>query len=182
MPLKSKEFYKILEEQMTFEFNGRINILTKHNAQLLGHMILKEGKLLRITYKNIQGIKACLVLAQDEASGIIRYVIEPEIIEDSSRNIFYSFNDLFNLLEEYLKRSAKSSLLRPSDELKLFIRPEFIIEGATITQNEFEVLHTLSDYQSVGEVYNRCKLLDFEITHALVSLRNKKALKVMKAI
>jgi hypothetical protein len=39
---------------------------------------------------------------------------------------------------------------------------------------------TISDYSDVSEIYKNSKLLDFEITNALVNLRKKDALKVVK--
>jgi hypothetical protein len=66
----------------------------------------------------------------------------------------------------------------PPKNILLEIVPDAIFQDVDITGEEFDLMLTLCHYKLVKDVYDHCPLLDFEITNALVSLRNKKALKV----
>jgi hypothetical protein len=50
-----------------------------------------------------------------------------------------------------------------------------------VSPEEFEVLVTLTEWNSPNDIYRHCQLLDHEITLALVSLRKKGALKIIAA-
>ncbi|MBT5096076.1 MAG: hypothetical protein HOM21_17615 [Halobacteriovoraceae bacterium] len=72
--------------------------------------------------------------------------------------------------------------LKPPDSVKLLIQESFIRQGSDITAKEFRILCTLTEFNRVGDVYQNSDLMSFEVTRALVSLRKKAALKVIKAI
>ena len=66
--------------------------------------------------------------------------------------------------------------------MKLLPRAEVIESNIEISPQEYSLLCTLSDYNMVDDVYNNNEMLDFEITQALVSLRKKEIIKVIKLI
>ncbi|MBY0414389.1 MAG: hypothetical protein K2Q18_09495, partial [Bdellovibrionales bacterium] len=78
--------------------------------------------------------------------------------------------------QEYL--TAKK--LRPQGHLKLVIDPEIILSKEELNPQEFDVLGVITEWCKVSDIYKYSKLMDFEITHALVSLRKKRAIKVFQ--
>ena len=74
--------------------------------------------------------------------------------------------------------SAKK--LKPAMNLRLVIDPEVIVSHDEITPEEFDILSVLSEWCVVSDVYKYSKLMEFEVTNALVSLRKKRAIKVFQ--
>ncbi len=169
----------ILEEQLAFEFNGKINILDANSKQFLGSVYLKDGAVWNVTYGNNEGQKALFRLYVDESSKKpISYIVEPELLDKINQNIHYPFSVLKKKLSEKYEEYKLSEKQRPPNSLKLLIKEGFIADGPSVTSEEFETLCVISDYNLVKDIYTHCPLLDHEITMALISLRKKGALKV----
>lgn len=69
---------------------------------------------------------------------------------------------------------------RPPMSLKLLVEPNFLVSGEELTEIEYNLLCTMSDYNLVEDLYKNSPMLEYEITMALVSLRKKNALRVIK--
>ena len=55
------DLIKILNENYSFLFSGRVNILSKVSKQYLGAIVQSEGKIVNAKYLNLSGKKAlCL--------------------------------------------------------------------------------------------------------------------------
>lgn len=177
---------KILKEQETFGFTGRINILDKSSGQFLGVIMQEEGVIVNARYRDGKGKKALFRLTIDDlkddksAQAGLRFVVEPEVIEDADRSFELSVADYEVLARELYERSESSRKLRPSDDLRVALNSSFIVEGENVTWAEFDVMAVISDYPKIEDVYKHSQLYEFEVTSALVSLRKKGALKVLR--
>jgi len=177
------ELVELLEEHTQLSFTGRINILDSVSSQFLGAIFLKEGRIVNAEYSAKSGKKGLMAILYQyfNATKKLRHVPEPEIIEDESlafnlsidqfRKIMGAFFEDFKILKKY----------EPSKALKLDINPSFISSGQDLTPEELKILNLICGGIKTSEVYNQLDELDFAITQALVSLRKKGALKVVKS-
>ncbi len=176
-----EEIQEVIEEQIAVSFTGKIIVLNKKNKQQIGFMVIHEGDVVRVEYIKASGLKAFYSFFIDIFDKKpIDIIVEPEVIDNFQRNIHYPYSVLKAKVGSVLSRYSASVKTRPPENLKLLVRGDFITEGDEVTSNEYDVLLTLSDYNRVKDVYENCLLLDFEITDALVSLRKKNAIKVIK--
>lgn len=172
---------EVIEDQVTVKFTGKINVLNEETKQGLGFLVLHEGDIVSAQYLKSRGLKAYYSIFVDMAdSHPLEFIVEPEVIEDYERNIHYPFSVLTTRLHLILKKYESAKKNRPPGKVKLLINSDFLGEGDDVTSNEYDVLLTISDYNRVDDIYENCALLDFEITDALVSLRKKNAIKVVK--
>lgn len=181
--MKTDSLLKILEEQITVSFTGKVNVLQAENNQFLGAISLHEGELIFVSYKSVLGIKGFYNLVVEEFDGKdFSFIVEPELIDVTKKNIQYPYSVIKNKLNDIIKKYQDAKEQKPPENLKLIIEPSFIANSTNISSEEFSLLCTMSDYNRVYEIYNNCDLLDYEITNALVSLRKKHAIKVIKTI
>ncbi len=172
---------KIIDEQVSVGFTGKINVLEPLTNQVLGGISLFEGDVIHSTYRGVEGIKAFYNLCVDEFENVeLSYIVEPELINLRSKTIHFPYSVLKRKIAEVIEKFRDSKANRPPDDLKILIKTEFIDLGQEVSASEFELLRTISDYNRVSEIYKNCKLLDYEITNSLVSLRKKNALTVVK--
>lgn len=170
----------ILDEQHSVGFTGRVNVLDANTKQLLGDIIIHEGQIYLSRYKGSDGLKAFFNLCVDEFENFdLQYVVEPELVDIAKRQIHYPFGVLKRKIAEVVENYKTSKSSRPPENLKILIKSDFISDGEAITGEEFDLLCTLSDFNTVSDLYKHCKLLDYEITNSLVSLRKKNALTVV---
>lgn len=170
-----------LEEQAIFGFTGKVNLIKSDNRQFLGDVTQKDGLVVDAQYKGLGGKKALYTaLIDDVDAGGMSYIVEPELVEETQIIFEVSVDELKDQARAKFEHYQRSQKLRPPDEIRLLVDPDFIIEGVDVTSDEFEVLAGLSEYNKVGDIYKNVNLLEYEITNALVSLRMKKALKVFR--
>lgn len=171
----------LIEEQMAVHFDGKINALQAGNRQLLGSIYIREGNMIRVDYKNQGGLKALFNIYVDSLNDDeISLVVEPEIVDHIDKNIHHPFKVVTNKLSQFMTEYEAHRKLKPPANVKLMIQPGFVEKGERISENEFTVLTTISDYNKIEEIYKNCSLLEFEVTKALISLRQKGALKVIQ--
>ena len=170
----------ILDEQVAVSFTGKVNVLSNFNHQFLGHVLFKNGDVVAVRFNGQEGLKALSQFFMQEFSlQSFQYVIEPEVVEASVRQIHLSYQELKNKMAEVLKLYQLSAKNRPPDNVKIIVDAEFLEDSLPVTAQEFEVLATLSEWNNPYDIYQHCPLLDHEITAALVSLRKKSALKII---
>lgn len=171
-----------MKEQSIFGFTGRINVLLGDNKQLVGEVLQLNGNIVNSSFQGVKGKKALFNLLFEDIDGTLDliYVIEPEVINDEDVNFDYEFEDLYKKMRTRFESYKKFKDLKPPSHLKLYIRPDFIkdIHGYSVGPEEFDTLVTLIKYPKVSEIYQHSDLYEYQITRSLVSLRNKKALKV----
>jgi hypothetical protein len=176
------DFLVVLEEQCLIGFTGRINILKDSNKQFLGTVSLYDGYIVRSEYKKLTGKKTLFnVLIENlSQSEIQKFVVEPEIVEIESTDFKIDIHAFKHESRDRYERYLKSVKLTPPMSLRLLINSDFITEGRPLSDAEFDVLKVISDYNKVEDIYDMAPLYKYEVTEALVSLRQKKAIKVLE--
>lgn len=170
----------VIEEQISVEFTGKVNILASFNRQFLGHLLFKNGQIVQVIFQNFKGLKAFYqLLIQEYSLQSFDYVVEPELVDEKDRQIHYPYAVLKNKLADVLKLYRESLKLRPPENVKILVDAEFIEDSLPVTPQEYDVLEALTEWSSPFDIYQNCHLLDHEITLALVSLRKKGALKIV---
>lgn len=170
----------VIEEQVAVQFTGKVNVLATFNRQYLGHILFKNGEIIQVTFQSLKGLKAFYhLIIQELSNQHFDYVVEPEIVDEKERQIHYPYNVIKTKLADILKLYRDSLKLRPPEHVKMIIDVGFMASSLPVTQQEFEVLESLTEWNTPYDVYQHCALLDHEITLALVSLRKKGAIKIM---
>ncbi len=181
MKLRLDEALKILDEQAIVSFTGKICILNDLTKQQVGDILFDDGNIVSCSYLAHQGLKAfysLFIAIFDEKE--IQFIVEPEVIAGYERTLYYPYAVLKKKLKPLLERYKMAQKSKPAKHLKILLNASFLAEGEEVTANEYEAMLTISDYSKVEDIYKNSTLLDFEMTDALVSLRQKKALKVVK--
>lgn len=174
------EVFAALDEQASVSFTGRINVLHKTTKQHLGHLFMIEGHVVNCYYKGHQEMKAFHALVVDNfILAPLHFIVEPELIDLKEKRIHFPYSVLKRKSCEILAESVESQKHRPPSHLKLLPLGDFIESKTIITPEEYDVLSVMTEWSKVDEIYQNCPLLEHQITNALVSLRQKKAIKVM---
>ncbi|MBC7711996.1 MAG: hypothetical protein H7177_01560 [Rhizobacter sp.] len=173
---------EVLKEQASFGFTGKINILSQDNGQFLGVIYQQEGLIVGAQVKELKGKKAVLKMIFDdvESNQNFKFIVEPEVIAPEFMSVRITFEEIKVEAQTHFQQYLSAKKLRPANHLKLVIDPEIIVSKDDITSQEFDVLTVISEWCNVSDIYKYSKLMDFEVTHALVSLRKKRAIKVFQ--
>jgi hypothetical protein len=181
--MEKESLLKHIEEQSLISFTGKINVLKSDNNQHIGVVFLKEGEIIDCSYFGRTGKKGLYALVFEEIGSqeFHKFIIEPEIIKDSQVKFTYSFDDFYQKVQERYELYQKIKRLRPPSYLRLSIDPNFIKPKCQIKIDgfEFDVLSAMVNHKKVPDIYLNCPLYDYEITGALISLRKKKAIRVI---
>jgi hypothetical protein len=176
-----EELIETLREQSEVGFTGKVNLLRPSTKQYHGSCVFQDGELIHVNYRSLDGMKGFYKLFIDASEGVdIEGIVEPEIVDHFVQNIHYPLTKLVQNLKGVLIKYHETKDQKPPVGVKLMVKPEFFASEHEITSEEFDLMCTISDYSDVSEIYKKSKLLDFEITNALVNLRKKDALKVVK--
>jgi hypothetical protein len=172
---------KILKEQFTFGFTGRVNALLGKNDQYLGAVFQKEGQIIHSEYESLVGKKALYKMIFDDIDDErgLKFLIEPEIISTNLQTFEYTFDQLYERTQKRYLLYKRTKKYRPPDDLCLEVNAYFISHGEETLPEEFNILCKIIESPQAGAIYLKSKLYDYEITDYLVSLRKKKALKVI---
>lgn len=171
---------KVVEEQMSVLFTGKVNVLASFNRQFLGHILFKNGEVIQVIFNGLKGLKAFYqLIVQEYSLQSFDYIVEPELVDDKERQIHYPFAVIRNKLQDVINQYKSSLKFRPPENIKIMIDAEFLEDSLPVTPQEFDVLATLTEWSTPSDLYQNCQLLDHEITLALVSLRKKGALKIL---
>ena len=173
---------EVLKEQSSFGFTGKINVLSKETGQFLGVIYQQEGLIVGAHVKELKGKKALLKMIFDdvESNENFKFIVEPELIASELMSLKVTFEEIKTEAQTHFQQYLSAKKLRPAAHLKLVIDPEIIVSKDDITAQEFDVLAVISEWCNVSDIYKYSKLMDFEVTHALVSLRKKRAIKVFQ--
>jgi hypothetical protein len=173
---------EVLKEQASFGFTGKVNVLSKENGQFLGVIYQQEGMIVGAQLKELKGKKALLKMIFDdvELNEFFKFIVEPEVLSPENITMKVSFEEVRKEAQGHFQEYLSAKKLRPAPHLKLVIDPEIIVSVDEITPQEFDVLSIITEYCNVSDIYKYSKLMDFEVTHALVSLRKKRAIKVFQ--
>jgi hypothetical protein len=173
---------EVLTEQASFGFTGKINVLSRESGQFLGVIYQQEGLIVGAQLKELKGKKALLKMIFDdvESNENFKFIVEPEFLAPEFMTVKITVDEVKKEAQGHFQNYISAKKLRPAPHLKLVIDPEIIISKDDITPQEFDVLSVITEWCNVSDIYKYSKLMDFEITHALVSLRKKRAIKVFQ--
>lgn len=173
---------EVLKEQTSFGFTGKVNLLSFENGQFLGVVYQQEGIIVGASFNELKDYKALIKMIFDdlENNQSFKFVVEPEILSLDKCRISLALPVLIKDIQKKYQEFQHVKKLKPAPDLRLLIDPEIIVSNDDLTPQEFDLLATLTEYAKVSDIYKYSKLLDYEITSALVSLRKKKAIKVFK--
>ncbi len=173
---------EILKEQAAFGFTGKINLLLNTNGQFQGVIYQHEGFIVDASYMGFSGKNALfkMIFEDVETSDFFKFIVEPELIYEQHFSIKMNFDEVKREAQALYQKFIIAKKLKPSLDLRLVINPEIITNDEEITLSEFDVLSTLAEWCKVADIYRFSKLMEFEVTNALVSLRKKRAIKVFQ--
>ena len=173
---------EVLKEQSSFGFTGKVNVLSKENGQFLGVIYQQDGMIVGAQVMELKGKKALLKMIFDdvESNERFKFIVEPELLSPDNITFKISFEEIRKEAQGHFQDYLSAKKLRPAPHLKLVIDPIIIESVSDITPQEFDVLSVVTEYCNVNDIYKYCKLMEFEVTHALVSLRKKRAIKVFQ--
>lgn len=173
---------EILKDQAAFGFTGKINLLLSSNGQFQGVVYQHEGFIVGAQFGQVKGKKALynMIFEDVETSNHFKFIVEPELIAPEHFLIKMSFDEVREEIQAIYQKYVQSKKLKPAPDLRLVVDPEIILNSLEISPLEFDILAVLSEWCKVSDVYKYSKLMDFEVTNALVSLRKKRAIKVFQ--
>ena len=172
--------FSVIDDQVSVQFTGKVNVLSNFNRQFLGHILFLRGQIVDALFQAHKGEKALYHLFIQEFSlQSFEYIVEPEVVADSVAVLSYGHQEMKEKMADALKLYQQSLKLRPPENVKIIIDPDFIEDSLPVTAAEFEVLCALTEWHVPFDIYQHCPLLDHEITMALVGLRKKSALKIV---
>jgi hypothetical protein len=175
------DIFEVLDEQSIVCFTGKVNLLNSDDNKSLGSIIFIEGAIVNAQFNSFKPYKALMNLfIEARLNPKTKIIVEPELIQVAHKKLDYPISVIKRKAIEYIAMYEESIDLRPSDNIQLMVKPEFIVEGAEVSSQEYSLLCTMSDYNLVKDIYSSNDMLDYEITNALITLRKKDAIKVVE--
>lgn len=171
-----------LKDQAAFGFTGKINVLLASTGQFQGVIYQQEGFIVGAQFAQLKDKKALfkMIFEDVESSTHFKFIVEPEVLKPEVVSFNKSFDEIKLEAETIYQRYLSAKKLKPAPHLKLMIDPEVIVNQTEITPEEYDILSVLAEWCRVSDVYKYSKLMEFDVTNALVSLRRKKAIKVFQ--
>ena len=172
----------VLKEQAAFGFTGKVNLLLVSNGQFQGVVYQCEGVIVGAQHGQLKGKKALykMIFEDVDSTEYFKFIVEPEIVNPDLFAIHMSYDEVKNEAQTIYQQYVSAKKLKPMADLRLVIDPEIIVNLMEITSDEFDILSVLAECCTVEDVYKYSKLMEFEVTNALVSLRKKRAIKVFQ--
>jgi len=173
---------EVLKEQCAFGFTGKVNLLLSSNGQFYGVVYLQDGHIVGASCSQLNGRKALykMIFEDVESQSHFKFIVEPELVAATHVSMKLSYDEVKIEAQKIYQKYVSAKKLKPAMNLRLVIDPEVIVSHDEITPEEFDILSVLSEWCVVSDVYKYSKLMEFEVTNALVSLRKKRAIKVFQ--
>ena len=173
---------EVLKDQSAFGFTGKINLLLNSNGQFQGVVYQQEGFIVGASYGLLRGKKALykMIFEDVETDSHFKFIVEPELVANESISLKISFDEVKKEAQTIYQKYQQAKKLKPAANLRLVVDPEIIVNHEDITPDEFDILSVLAEWCTVADVYKYSKLMEFEVTNALVGLRKKRAIKVFQ--
>lgn len=173
---------QIIEEQSSFCFTGKINILLLDNGRFVGAIFQKDGFIVNASFYAASGKNALYnIIFSDIDSSIInhKYIVEPEVISDSDVSLKLKYSEMYKEAQELAAKFKASIEMRPPMNLTI----KCILSGFNLNKlnsKEKNVLRLIESQKIVSEIYRKSTILEFELTDILVSFRKKGIIKVYR--
>ena len=111
-----------IEEQTTFGFTGRINILNRNSGQYLGLVMISEGLIVDSSYNGLKGEKAIYIALFDDMEHTpLKFIVEPEVVTEEQKEFSLSFEDFKKTSQKNYRKHRESKDLKPPLHLKLIL-------------------------------------------------------------
>ena len=171
-----------LEKRAQSSFTGNIVLQDRKNGQFMGQVLLEKGLITDIQrQKGLRGYRALLAYAMEAQEKDCLIIAEPSL--PSGKNPLFKNNrkaiKKVEMAIKYYYKEIKD--LKPCRHLKLAVKKKILPDEKNLLPWENDLLSHLSQYERVGELYEKSNLLDFEITIGLVKLRKKGLIKVVSS-
>ena len=172
---------EIIEEQALFGFTGRINIAAKNNGQHIGQISQKDGVVVNANFESKSGQKALFqaLATVHQSPDQFNMIVEPEVVDDSVVQFNFPFEKIYVEFGKLRAKYTEALKYRPPQHVRLAVNADFIQNGEDVSAEEFELLKLMTIYSKVSEIYLKSSLSDWELTALLITLRKKKAIKVI---
>jgi hypothetical protein len=161
-------------ENMTISFSGRINVLSEQTKQFIGSIVLSDGILVDANFGQSDGKKALAnLLMESKSNSDISIISEPELLSENDFSFYMEEQAFFKFKNDYFEQHDLLRKLRPSKNLVLSLNCKKLDIYTPLSFAEFDAMKLILLNGSVGEVYNNSKMLEFDVTKSLISLRKK---------
>lgn len=176
-----KELLQVADEQSAIQFNGKINLLSEKNSQLLGSIFIINGEIIHLFYKKRQSQSALENLVFDIVKGHeqIRVVEEPEVVTEKIQTLKLKATELRQFVADFMDQVTKLESLRPPLDVCVLPIAKAIKENAELSSLEFDLISTMTLDVQVESIY-KSDLMPYEIDRGLYNLRKKGLLKVYR--
>lgn len=173
---------EVLKEQAAFGFTGKVNLLLNTNGQFQGVVYQQEGVIIGANYGQLKGRKALykMIFEDVESAQHFKFIVEPELLSPDHFSMKMNYDEVKSEAQTIYQKYVTSKKLKPAAGLRLVVDPEIIVNQTDISPEEFDILSVLAEWCMVSDIYKYSKLMEFEVTNALVSLRKKRAIKVFQ--
>lgn len=171
----AKLLEEIIENQITVEFTGKLQLLDSIDFSSLGYISFKNGRIIDAKFENKTGERAFISAMIHESR--CKMILEAEF-SDQKQTINLSYRQLIENFEDAFINHKYYEYFTVPSHVELRVNPEFLKRGADLSHAEYGVLLALAKagHESLSRDLN---LLDYEITKTLISLRKKNALKTV---
>ena len=173
---------EVLKEQAAFGFTGKVNLLLASSGQFLGVVYQQEGGIIGAQHGQLKGKKALfkMIFEDVESADHFKFIVEPELLLPDHFSMKMSFDEVKIEAQAIYQKYIQAKKLKPAAGLRLVVDPEIIVNLEEITSDEFDILSVLAETCIVADVYKFSRLMEYEVTNALVGLRKKRAIKVFQ--
>lgn len=177
----AQNLIELIEEQVFLNFTGRINILESTKAMYLGTILFEEGEIINAKLDQQEGFEALKAFFYFEfEKRKIKFIVEPELTSAEVRKIHFPFSVIRKKVTSFLQTHYIGSKKAPPRNIKVAINSNFLDSGQSLSSDEFDVLKVICDYNLIDDIYIKIGLPEHKVTHALVKLREKEAIRVIK--
>lgn len=169
----------LVEEQASFSFTGRLNILDSDSNEFLGAIFQREGKIVHATFGQFTGKRALwsIVASEIQQSNRLKYIVEPEVFSGDIETFQINAAQFRTYSEKMKKTIENVGKVKPPGAGRFSINSKVLFNDVEISPLEFDVLCATLENRTVDDIYKNTNLLDHEITEGLISLRKKKVIK-----
>ncbi len=171
-------FIETIEEHALLNFTGRINILQGERRKFCGAIYLLSGDVVYSQYLgDVSKHSLYKVIVDDIKHGDLSFVPEPEVIDASMVIINITLEEIKSGARTYIENIQKLKKYKIPETLSLKV-DKSIFDMNSLSYDEFHTLTLVSEFYKVSEVINNSDMEKTRILTSLISLREKKALRV----
>ncbi len=170
------KLYNFIKEQMLLEFTGVVQVLKGPMNTLVGYIYLRDGVIVGTKYNSGESYRDLSKFLYDSTDKEWSFNIELSNYLNSDNDINIdkeSFEELWSSINN------KNYQQIPPGNVRIAVNTEFLKNSNSLTIKEFDVLSSIVDNSKIKYVYKDCNLPEKEVTEELISLRKRRAIKVI---